>query len=1277
MNRKILILLLVGIILVGGVGVVCGYPACEGELLPSEAGWGACIGLSEDICKDTYIQPHSDSFGQCRWISGWFSGGYCSPPDRVQQCNPCGTEEDEECIVDSDCDLNVIDKEKYSCENCKCVLIEECGNSLIEGEEDCEISDDVEDKDDCGVGAECKDCKCQNFDKDGDGYGPPPYGTDCFDEPGELRAGAIQGDIWGENVCKEITCCKYLFDGEPNEDNEHLQGNNIYRWTDGPEVCINGSDEFSEYVGPIYLHSGEFPKGEKVEDSICYAEASKPKDKTKLMNSRNIVCGNFKYAACATCVYPHKDSEIYCDGVDNNCYGLEIEPSSNPLVGWRWSSDYCEPGSSNKCMTVDENVVSTRGRWEGARTPYSNEICVISAGGNIGAPKNKNDEDGIDLDKDELNCVLEEGDSSRILNDGCKFWAEAKFMPGAIRGAKGWAGGKPEEYNIFSEVDKEGNQIFYPADNNYIEHYDHNDAECYVKEIYVSKKTVTTRSDKVINDPNLCPKGWVPSKCRSDPNDYPSTEMEVGTGGPYDIFCHCVKEVYTWCNPDKEDQIIATPLAEFGVEGMAKFKENAERVGFEFDEFYFGPGYTITEKCRDGADNDGAEYLSKALFDRTGGAVELNTRFSQNRIIDIKDDSKDTEFLRKLFGSKVDSISILDFGDVPVKLRDVDDDECMKYCWDDDGDGFCANYPQSKRNIDGQAFVDGKYLPSQFFPDPDDYSGDDETQYKIDTIDWVCCEIMGKDEEEGWKHLLYEWVPESECPKKAFPNIQDDRLLVQRKGEPCVNAIEAKPENKIKIWFQEIPGRSLASGKSGYKELEARDVHPFSPHVASVCGKWTDVNGNKDFYEGYQYQNIIYAGPSPFDVDPRTGVESSYCSGKSGDLYCYVGETATFSDLELFWTEFKDAAGKTAIIAMIAVPATSIVGTSLGASFAAGTAGASLISTIGTGAQLLIAVPIGSEFAGRGFEIGNILGRREVLNQISSEDSKKLAEDIKYIGLRSTAIGGFEGAVYSVPIVLEGLSNTKVGRAFLNYQYGKSLKKTEGFYPRTFLRKDGREEIYYYSIRDAMSGQGGVKIRSDGSLLWPDGTITAGGGSYDINLYFPRQGNYFTFKSLVHNPAIENVVEATPGQGLNIENSFALIAPRTSVFNPALISNQLTGPVGALAPITFLPSSARVGAGMVGGMGSEHIKNAFTRLCTQCSCQSSGIPASSGPGCFLAGTKVLMADWTYKNIEDVVVGEKVIAYDIEGEEPVEATVETTFVRDAEEYLIIKYEVIEE
>jgi len=62
-------------------------------------------------------------------------------------------------------------------------------------------------------------------------------------------------------------------------------------------------------------------------------------------------------------------------------------------------------------------------------------------------------------------------------------------------------------------------------------------------------------------------------------------------------------------------------------------------------------------------------------------------------------------------------------------------------------------------------------------------------------------------------------------------------------------------------------------------------------------------------------------------------------------------------------------------------------------------------------------------------------------------------------------------------------------------------------------------------------------------------------------------------------------------------------------------------------------------------------------------------------GCFLAGTKILMADGSYKNIEDILLGDKVVAYDLVNEVPVESEVSTTFKRLETKYYIIEYEVI--
>ncbi|MBU4086634.1 MAG: hypothetical protein KKB21_03605, partial [Nanoarchaeota archaeon] len=66
-----------------------------------------------------------------------------------------------------------------------------------------------------------------------------------------------------------------------------------------------------------------------------------------------------------------------------------------------------------------------------------------------------------------------------------------------------------------------------------------------------------------------------------------------------------------------------------------------------------------------------------------------------------------------------------------------------------------------------------------------------------------------------------------------------------------------------------------------------------------------------------------------------------------------------------------------------------------------------------------------------------------------------------------------------------------------------------------------------------------------------------------------------------------------------------------------------------------------------------------------------------GPfGCFLAGTKITMADGSEKNIEDIEKGEEVLAWDIENNKPAEAEISETFKRINNGYLEIEYEIIE-
>jgi hypothetical protein len=72
---------------------------------------------------------------------------------------------------------------------------------------------------------------------------------------------------------------------------------------------------------------------------------------------------------------------------------------------------------------------------------------------------------------------------------------------------------------------------------------------------------------------------------------------------------------------------------------------------------------------------------------------------------------------------------------------------------------------------------------------------------------------------------------------------------------------------------------------------------------------------------------------------------------------------------------------------------------------------------------------------------------------------------------------------------------------------------------------------------------------------------------------------------------------------------------------------------------------------------------------------SSSGTGTSQPGCFLENTKILMTDETYKNIQDIFIGDGVIAYDIFNNYPVKSEISHTFKRFDNQYYLIEYEVI--
>jgi len=70
---------------------------------------------------------------------------------------------------------------------------------------------------------------------------------------------------------------------------------------------------------------------------------------------------------------------------------------------------------------------------------------------------------------------------------------------------------------------------------------------------------------------------------------------------------------------------------------------------------------------------------------------------------------------------------------------------------------------------------------------------------------------------------------------------------------------------------------------------------------------------------------------------------------------------------------------------------------------------------------------------------------------------------------------------------------------------------------------------------------------------------------------------------------------------------------------------------------------------------------------------SVGIARTPAAGCFLENTSVTLADGSLINIEDLKEGQNVIAYDLEKEEAVNATITKTFIRNETKFRIVEYE----
>ena len=68
--------------------------------------------------------------------------------------------------------------------------------------------------------------------------------------------------------------------------------------------------------------------------------------------------------------------------------------------------------------------------------------------------------------------------------------------------------------------------------------------------------------------------------------------------------------------------------------------------------------------------------------------------------------------------------------------------------------------------------------------------------------------------------------------------------------------------------------------------------------------------------------------------------------------------------------------------------------------------------------------------------------------------------------------------------------------------------------------------------------------------------------------------------------------------------------------------------------------------------------------------------AVASSGCFLAGTRIMLSDGSYKNIEDMKIGDSVKSYDLSKKIIVDSNVTMTFVRNSSSYRIIEYEIEE-
>jgi len=413
----------------------------------------------------------------------------------------------------------------------------------------------------------------------------------------------------------------------------------------------------------------------------------------------------------------------------------------------------------------------------------------------------------------------------------------------------------------------------------------------------------------------------------------------------------------------------------------------------------------------------------------------------------------------------------------------------------------------------------------------------------------------------------------------------------------------------------------------GKIKVKASEVHPFSRLVVpgdpyGVCALGFDLNCNKNGEAGWNFAGLLSDSPirdTPFDnlgtrpsSSPDTGKELTSNYKDSVDLACYAISVDDASLEEYFKVVLSPQGIGTIIMAVSMGPAAKGFQTGLTWAFAKVIAQKYAERTASEIVQVAL-IGLGVKMAGSRID--------ECESAFKSGDRWAIGGCLSnVVGDVAFIASGFVAGIKASP---RDVINARINPGERNVRVisespRKSLTDAERLKIQEKITATNQKIETYSNLRDQYKSWNEDMVKERDAL--PIDSPDRAGYTYTINL---------------RKQMISALEQQTEIEKLNL----------------AVLNSIQDGTARA----TLAPTSV-----------------AETPIPAQKVTEALAEQGQTGGGCFLADTQITMADGTKKNIQDISVGDNVLAYDLENKKTVEADVTKTFIREATKYRIIEY-----